>query len=155
MSAPSKETLSGLPFPFKWLATLMLASYAMTHGLAAILVWEVTTRVDSSAQEHFAYKTFAALLRMAHQHTFGHGTMYFLTGALFLLCGLPNRIAVPVVTGAFLGAWLDHASWFGLKYFSARWELLSMASGAAYAACFAFMAAAILWRMWVPSRPRG
>ena len=43
-------------------------------------------------------KTLGALLRMGHQHTFGHGVMYFLTAAVFLFAGWPRRAtAIPPV----------------------------------------------------------
>lgn len=145
-------TLRELPRPAKWLVTLVIISFALNHLFSAWLVWEVTTNVDPSAKEHFAYKTFAVLLRMAHQHTFGHGTMYFITSALFLFAGMPELLALALITGAFLGAWLDLASWFLLKYGSPRWELLSMASGILYAVSFALMAGIILYQTW--RRPR-
>mgnify|MGYP001562993617 CR=1 FL=1 len=128
--------------------TLVLASFAMNHLWAALLVWNVTRHVDSSAHEHFSYKTLAALLRMAHQHSFGHGVMYFITGAIFLLADLPDRITLPLLTAAFVGAWLDSASWFLLKYSSAQWEFLSMISGAAFTASFFIMTGISLHQMW-------
>ncbi|MBI4424942.1 MAG: hypothetical protein HY554_14515 [Elusimicrobia bacterium] len=142
--------LGRLPRSARWLVTLVLLSFALNHLFAFWLVWETTTNVDASAKEHFAYKTFAALLRMGHQHAFGHGTMYFITSALFLLTGLPERFTIPVITAAFLGAWLDLGSWFLLKYGSERWEWLSIASGTAYAAAFLIMLTATLWRAWRP-----
>lgn len=141
-------SLNELPRPAKWLITLVLTSFLLNHLFAALLVWQVTTQVDSSAKEHFAFKTFAVLLRMAHQHTFGHGTMYFITCALFLFAGMPEILTLTLITGAFLGAWLDLASWFLLKYGSERWEILSMVSGGTYAVCFVAMAGITLFQVW-------
>ena len=152
-------SLSTLPRTAKWLITLAIVSFGMTHLFAAALVWQVTTQVDASAKEHFNFKSFAVLLRMGHQHAFGHGTMYFLTGAVFLFAGISEFWTLALITGTFVGAWLDLTSWFLLKYGSERWELLSMVSGTAYAASFAAMAVIILCRLWLPSfkdaRPPG
>lgn len=142
-------TLDCWPLPARWLATLVLASYAANHAFASWLVWEVTRNAADSAQEHFSYKTLAQLLRMAHQHSFGHGTMYFLVGALFLFAGTSRRTALVLLTLPFLGAWLDIVSWFGLKYGSPRWEWLSIASGSAYSIGFLAMSALILKRAWL------
>lgn len=140
--------LSKLPAQAKWLITLMLTSFMMTHLFAAMLVFEVTTHVNSSAKEFFAYKTLASMLRMAHQHTFGHGTMYFLTSAVFLLARPRNAVAIPLITGLFVGAWLDQASWFLLKYSSERWEWLSRAAGTMYGLCFLVIVVLTLTAMW-------
>lgn len=146
-------TLSGLPRKAKWLVTLLLISYALNHVFSSLLVWEVTRHVDASAKEHFAYKTLAVLLRMAHQHTFGHGTMYFVTSAIFLFAGLGEALTLAVIAAAFAGAWLDLASWFLLKYGSERWEILSVIGGGMYAVSFTVMFFAILFRMWRPPKP--
>jgi len=147
--------LSDLPLAARWLLTLALASFALNHLFAGWLVFEVTRNVDPSAKEHFAYKTLATLLRMAHQHTFGHGVMFFITGGIFLFAGFGLGTTLALVTLPFLGAWLDLASWFLLKYGSERWEALSMASGAAYSLAFAAMFSGSLWRMWAPGPRAG
>lgn len=137
-----------LPRPARWLITLVLVSFALNHLFAGWLVWEVTNNIDDGAKEHFAFKSFAVLLRMAHQHTFGHGTMYFISGALFLFAGMSEGFTLAVLAAAFLGAWLDLASWFLLKYGSHRWELLSIAGGATYSLAFLAMFTTTLWRTW-------
>ncbi|MBI4248572.1 MAG: hypothetical protein HY611_03630, partial [Elusimicrobia bacterium] len=110
MTFPPK--LQELPIEAKWLITLVLTSFCFNHLAAAALVWEVTRDVAPSAQAHFAYKSFAALLRMTHQHAFGHGTMYFITGAIFLLAGCGRKLTLALITLPFIGAWADVASWF-------------------------------------------
>jgi hypothetical protein len=145
-------TLSALPRKAKWLATLALTSFALNHLFAVALVWQVTTQVDAGAKEHFSYKSPPVLLRMAHQHAFGHGVMYLATGGIFLFADAPEWAALALFTAAFVGSWLDIAAWFLLKYRSARWELLSEASGSAYALAFTAMTAISLFQMWRPRR---
>ncbi|HXT01227.1 MAG TPA: hypothetical protein VN915_11165 [Elusimicrobiota bacterium] len=145
-------TLSSLPRKAKWLATLALTSFALNHLFAVALVWQVTTQVDAGAKEHFSYKSLPVLLRMAHQHAFGHGVMYFATGGIFLFADAPDWLAMLLFTMAFVGSWFDIAAWFLLKYRSARWELLSQASGTAYAFAFAVMMIVSLFQMWRPRR---
>jgi hypothetical protein len=140
--------LADLPRKAKWLVTLVLGSFGLNHLFSAWLVWEVTHNVDAGAKEHFAFKTLAVLLRMAHQHTFGHATMYFITSAIFLLAELSETLVITIVTAAFLGAQMDLASWFLLKYSSERWEILSMIGGLMYSASFLAMTIIILSQMW-------
>lgn len=146
-------TLRGLPLQFRWLLTLVLVSFALNHLSSTALVWEVTRHVNTTAGEHFGYKTLAALLRMTHQHTFGHGTMYFLTGLIFLFAGWPRKATLVIVTLPFVGAWLDILSWFLLKYCSGKWEALSLVSGFLYLTSFAAMFVGCLRQMWWPKPP--
>ena len=101
-------TLSALPRKAKWLATLALTSFALNHLFAVALVWQVTTQVDAGAKEHFSYKSLPVLLRMAHQHAFGHGVMYFVTGGIFLFADAPEWIALVLFTMAFVGSVVRH-----------------------------------------------
>ena len=144
--------LRDLPLRARWLLTLVLASYALNHLTSAALVWEVTRHVDSTAKEHFAFKSLAVLLRMAHQHTFGHGTMYFVTSGIFLFAGLSDRVTLTLITLPFAGATIDLASWFLLKYGSAKWEWLSVAGGLMYSAAFAAMFLVSFHQMWWAGR---
>lgn len=141
-------TLKDFPLRARWLITLVLLSFALNHISSSVLVWEVTRNVDSSAKEHFTYKTLAALLRMTHQHTFGHGAMYFIAAAIFLFAGWSERKTLILITLPFVGAWLDIASWFLLKYSSEKWEILSIFSGTLYATAFAIMFFSCMRQMW-------
>jgi hypothetical protein len=145
-------TLSVLPRKAKWLVTLVLLSFLLNHLFAVLLVREVTTRIDASAKEHFSYKSLAILFRMAHQHAFGHGVMYFITGAIFLFAEVSELLAIGLIGAVFIGSWMDIVSWFLLKYGSARWDLLSMASGATYALAFSAMTGIIFFQMWRPRK---
>ena len=145
--------LNTLPLTARWLITLVLVSFALTHLFSMALVWEVTRNVDASAHEHFSYKSLAVLLRMGHQHTFGHGVMYGLTGAIFLFAGASQRWTLAVITGAFFGAWLDLGSWFLLKFYSENWEYLSMFAGGLFSLSFAAMLLLSLRALWTrPTR---
>jgi hypothetical protein len=145
-------TLRNLPLKAKWLVTLVLFSFLLNHAFAALLVREVTTQIDKSAKEHFSFKSYAILLRMAHQHTFGHGVMYIITSAIFLLAEVADLLAVVLTTALFFGAWADIAGWFMLKYGSPRWEFLSIAAGTTYASAFLIMTAIIFAQLWRPRR---
>lgn len=145
--------LKDLPLKAKWLISLVLISFALNHISSTVLLWEVTRNVNSTAKEHFTYKTLTALLRMTHQHTFGHGTMYFITGAFFLFAGWSLRATLLVISLPFLGAWLDIFSWFMLKYGSEKWEILSILSGLTYGVAFATMFFASFHEMWFAKGP--
>jgi hypothetical protein len=145
-------SLAALPRKAKWLITLVLCSFLLSHLFAALLVREVTTQIDKSAKEHFSFKSYAILLRMAHQHSFGHGVMYFIASGIFLFADAAEALTIALMTMLFAGSWLDILSWFMLKYGSARWELLSAASGAAYAGAFAAMTGIILYQLWRPPK---
>jgi len=142
-------TLSRLPRTARWLLTLMLASFALNHLFASAMIWQATRGSEATAKEFFAYKSLEALLRMAHQHVFGHGVMYFLTAGVFLFAGWPERWTLLLITAPFVGAWLDLASWFLLKYGSEKWEYLSAAAGVLFSASFAVMLLASLKELWL------
>jgi hypothetical protein len=141
-------TLRGLPLKAKVLVTFVLLSFLFNHAFAVLLVHEVTTKVDPGAREHFSYKSLAILLRMAHQHFFGHGVMYFITAGIFLLADVAEWLTILLIFALFTASWLDIVSWFGLKYRSARWEWLSIGAGTTYAGVFLIMTTVVLYQMW-------
>jgi hypothetical protein len=136
----------------KALATGVLLFFTGVHGFALWLSHEVG-EAAGSAQAHFSYKDLIYLLRMSHQHLFGHGVMYFLTGALFLTTQGREEVKTAVVLLPFVGAGLDLGSWWLLKYNARDWESLSMISGTLFTASFLYMVVVSLWQLW--RRPHG
>jgi hypothetical protein len=143
--------LGELPLKARWLITLLLVSYLLNHAWAFLLIKEIQG-VEPSIKDYFSYKTTVSLLRMAHQHSFGHGTMFFLTGGLALFTTLPDALLIALITAAFAGAWLEHLTWFMLKGGSAAWERVLPVAGTLYAGAFVVMTARVLWELWAPRR---
>ncbi len=134
------------------LAACTLFFFIGVHVFALVLVRTVT-EAAGSAQAHFAYRDLTYLLRMSHQHLFGHGAMYFVTGGLFLATPFPEKVKAFAVPLPFLGAALDLASWWLLKYSSVNCELLSVLGGSLLTFSFLGMALATLWSLTFPPKP--
>ena len=132
------------------LAACTLLFFIGVHVFALLLVRNVT-EAAGSAQAHFAYRDLNYLLRMSHQHLFGHGAMYFITGFLFLATPFPERLKAMVVPLPFLGAALDLTAWWLLKYTPGNWEMLSALAGGFFTFSFLGMALSTLWFL---ARPR-
>ena len=74
--------------------------------------------------------------------------MFTNKGFLTFNAGSNPWFCVLVTAAAFAGAGLDLASWFLLKYYSEKWEYLSMAGGTLYSAAFAVMTIVILYDLY-------
>jgi hypothetical protein len=131
----------------KLLSTAVLVTYAGVHLFALWLARHVS-EVAGSAQTHFAYRDLTYLLRMSHQHMFGHGTMYFVTGALFLMTDVREGLKRGIVLLPFVGAGMDLGCWWLLKHDARNWEWLSMLGGAIFTGSFLGMVFVLLRQLW-------
>jgi hypothetical protein len=124
-------------------------------GVHAFALWlaKAVTHAAGSAQDHFAYRDLIYLLRMSHQHLFGHGVMYFIAGMFFLATPVRERTKAWIVPLPFIGAGLDLAAWWMLKYASSDMEWLSAAGGLLFTASFLGMALTTLWSLAKTKRP--
>lgn len=147
--------LPGLPFSAKLLISAFLVSMAVNHAFAGWLSWEVANSAAGGAKEHFQYKNLEHLLKISHQHAFGHGAMYFLTGAVFLLCSWREKVKAAIVLLPFAGAMTDLASWWLLKYLAGDYEWVSAAGGTLFSLGFSIMFFRIFYELWLVKLPRG
>lgn len=141
--------LARLPLNAKLLITTFLASMALNHAFGGWLAWEISHSAAGSAKEHFQYKNLIYLLRMSHQHAFGYGMMYAISGAVFLLSSWPDRLKAALVLAPFLGAMADLASWWMMKYLIGDYEWLSIAGGMIFSLGFALMTLRVLYELWL------
>jgi hypothetical protein len=142
------KTLRELPLSAKALITAFLVSMGLNHGFAGLLSYYIGNSAAGGEKEHFQYKDIVYLLRMSHQHAFGHGVMYTVLGAIFLLSTLPERLKTPLILLPFLGAGLDLAAWWLQKYAAADYEWLSIAGGILFSVGFTVMSVRIFWELW-------
>ena len=145
MELPS---LPRLPVSARLLITAFLVSMALNHLFAGGLAWQLSHSELGSIKEHFQYKDLIYLLRMSHQHAFGHGIIYALLGAVFLLSSWPEKLKAAIILTPFLGALLDLSSWWMLKYLAGDYEWLSIAGGIISSLGFAIMTLRILYELW-------
>ena len=146
--------VSDFPLSARLLASAVLVFFTGAHVFALWLSRNVG-EAAGSAQAHFAYKELIYLLRMSHQHLFGHGTMYFLTGALFLLTDAREKIKIVLPLLPFMGAALDLASWWMLKYGTYDCEWLSILGGTLFTGSFLAMVLVLLRDLWKPRAKQG
>ena len=141
--------LRELPRAAKLLVTAFLFSMGLNHIFASILTWQIAHSAAGSAKEHFQYKSLVYMLRMSHQHAFGHGIMYFALGGIFLLSVVPEPAKSVLILLPFIGATIDLSSWWLLKYAEADYEWLSAIGGTLFALGFAVMSLRIFWELWL------
>lgn len=140
--------LSRLSNSFKFLITLSIIILGIVHLLALFNVYLHTRVESSSVEEYFSFMELADLVSLSHVHLFGHLTMYFLVGIVFLLTRLGERFKIGVISLAILGAYLDVLSWWLIKYVSVHFEVISYLSGLSFTLGFLIMALSILYELW-------
>ena len=140
--------LRHLPASAKALITAFLVSMGLNHAFAGWLSFEIANSAAGGEKEHFQYKTLVYLLRMSHQHAFGHGIMYFALGAIFLLSSLPERLKTLLILIPFIGAGVDLLAWWLEKYAQANYEWLSIVGGILFSAGFTVLSLRIFWELW-------
>ena len=89
------------------------------------------------------------LAAMTHAHLFGLVTMYTLISALFLFTRLGERLKILILSTAISGGLWDVTSWWLIKYASAKFEIISILSGAMAALGFLTMILFILYETWL------
>lgn len=141
--------LSRLPDSFKFLITLSVIILGIVHLLAFFNVYLHTKVGPFSVEKYFSSMGLTRLISLSHVHLFGHLTMYFLVGVVFVLTRVGERLKIGVISLAILGAYLDVLSWWLIKYISVRFETLSYLSGLSFSLGFLFMALTILYELWI------
>src|SRR6266700_3029341 len=147
--------LSRLSVSAKTLITLFLAAMILNHLFAVLLTYYLTHSAFQSAAEYFHFTDVRKLLRMSHQHMFGHGTMYFIVGALFCLTSVKESWKRVVIPLPFAGAALDLMSWWLIKFKGEKWEILSMLGGSLLSLGFAVMVLGVLYELWLKTDQSG
>lgn len=148
VGTPFHYTLSQLPISGRVLITFFVAILGLVHVFALVEVY-LQIRVNaSSIEEYFSYVSLAKLAAMTHAHLFGHAMMYALVAGLFLFTRVREVMKTLILSIAIAGGLWDTASWWLIKYASAKFEALSMLSGAMAALGFSAMALIILYETW-------
>lgn len=145
--------LGRLPPSFKLLITLYFSVYGLVHIGALINVYVQTRIVYPSVAEYFFYMPIQKLTGITHAHLFGHATMYALTAIAFMFTRASERIKIPVIAAAFLGAPFDIYSWWLIKYLGAKYEILSAFSGGAISIAFLTMYIFVMLELWFRKEP--
>jgi hypothetical protein len=141
--------LDRLAISAKILISLFLLSMTLNHIFALLLGYHITHEAFSSTEEYYYYQQDTRkLLRMSHQHSFGHGIMYFILGGLFYLTRTKETWKKFLIPLPFIGAGLDQTSWWLIKFKSVHWEWLSYLGGTLLSIGFAVMAGIIFYQTW-------
>ena len=144
--------LADFPDSAKMSLTLLLAAYGLVHAMGVGEAYLKSRNDFTSAGEYFYYMSLGKLVATSHAHLFGHGTMYFLTSALFLFSSVSERTKTLLIGLAMSSGLLDVASWWMLKYHGDVWEIFAVLAGILYIFGWGSMAGRMTWEMW---RPRG
>lgn len=137
------------PVSAKILITLFLAATAANHIFSLLLTYHVTHEAFSSTEEYFHYQLDTRkLLRMSHQHAFGHGIMYLALGGIFCFTKVRERWKRILIPMPFVGAALDQSSWWLMQSKGPGWEWLSYLGGGLFCAGYASLALLIFYELW-------
>ncbi len=139
-----------LPVISSWPASLrvallpLLAAYALTHALSAVSVYLNTRVANPSTLAYFEALGPGRLSSLSHAHFFAHATMYFLMAVLVQTTrsGFWTSTAAPLL--ALWAGVFDVFSWWGIKYLSPSYDVLSAICGSAFSISFLVMSGAIL-----------
>lgn len=145
--------LGQLPPSFKLMITIFLSVYGLVHIVALINVYIQTRIVYPGAAEYFFYMPIQKLTGITHAHLFGLTTMYALTSVAFMFTRAKERIKIPVIAAAFLGAPFDLYSWWLIKYQGAQYEVMSAFSGGTFSLAFLTMFTFIMLELWFLKEP--
>ncbi len=137
------------PLGFKLLVTVFLLGYSLAQILGMTMAYLETRVVNPSAEEYFFYLKPTKLVSLSHPHFFGYATLYFLTGALYLFTEQKRLLKTWLPAVTVLAALLDICTWWGIKYVSAKLEILTAVFGVMFAGGFAIMALTVLYEMWL------
>lgn len=140
------------PLGFKLLVTVFLLGYGLAQAVGLTMAYLQTRVVNPSAEEYFFYLKPTKLVSLSHPHFFGYATLYFLTGFLYLFTEQKKFLKTWLPAVTVLAALLDICSWWGIKYVSAKLEILTAIFGVIFAGGFAIMALTILYEMWLKRR---
>lgn len=150
--APFSFSLAQLPVSARVLATFFVLILGLVHIFALTEVYLQSKVTWSSAEEYFFYMKPTKLAATTHAHLFGHVTMYALVATLFLFTRLGETWKTLILSIAIAGGLWDVTSWWLIKYASAKFEMLSILSGAMAAVGFLTMVLLVLAEIWLPLR---
>ncbi len=140
--------LEDFPLSGKVAITLAILSYGLVHIFALWEVYLVATIDFKSASEYFFYMKLPKLVATSHAHFFGHGTMYLITGSIFIFSKLRESWKIVFITLALSAGLLDVPSWWAIKYGGGKYEIFSALAGTMSVIGWGFMAIRILYEVW-------
>ncbi len=127
--------LSDLPPPVGLLAALTVLLLFVVQAVAVLDVYQQTTSVHPDTWEYFQYVSWVRLLGMSHVHLFGYTVMYGLLGFLLTLTRASERLKSVLISGMLWAGLFDVVSWWGLKALTAKFDWLTMSTGAISGTC--------------------
>ena len=140
--------IKDFPTSAKVAATLTLISYALVHIFAFLEVYLVSRVSFKSTSEYFFYMKLPKLIATSHAHFFGHGTMYFVTSAIFIFSKLSELWKIMFISLALSAGLLDVGSWWAIKYGGNQYEIFSALAGIMSVVSWGFMMTRIIYEAW-------
>ena len=140
--------IKDFPTSAKVAATLTLISYALVHIFAFLEVYLVSKVSFKSTSEYFFYMKLPKLIATSHAHFFGHGTMYFVTSAIFIFSKLSEFWKIMFISLALSAGLLDVGSWWAIKYGGNHYEMFSALAGIMSVVAWGFMTIRIMYEAW-------
>lgn len=124
-----------------------LAMAVGLYGIAFLFgAFEIKYQLDmhGSAEAYFANMSSGKLIAFTHAHLFGFTTSFIIVGVPFSLQFNHNKIYQMIFPIGLAAAFIDVASWWGIKYWSANFEVISMACGILFSVSYLWMLIGLL-----------
>lgn len=117
--------------PVRLLVLVTLVALLGVQALGAIDVFVQTRIVYDDAGAYFAHLSLGRLVGTSHAHLFGYALLYGMVALFACMSAAPPAWKRWLVAALCWAGPFDIASWWGMKYLTARFELLSHATALA------------------------
>ena len=151
--------LSEANLSFKVLASLLLLTVIIGYVFGLINIYNNTGFSYTGVATHYRGDVkelsvprefaFAKLIHEHHVHLFSLAMLFFMTGMIFILTGLPEPVKVILVAMPFLGMLFDFTSFWLLVFVSPVFALFAMVFGACMGISFFLIIGRPLYEMWI------
>ena len=130
-AAEDVPLLSRTSRPIRLLVVVSLLALLGVQALGAVDVFVQTHIVYESADAYFGHLSLGRLVGTSHAHLFGYALLYGMVGLFACSSAAPAMLKRWLVAALCWAGPFDIASWWGMKYLTARFELLSYATALA------------------------
>ncbi len=100
--------------------------------------------LHGSAEAYFEQMSLGKLIAFTHAHLFGFTTSFLLVGIPFSMQFNHIRIYQMIFPAGLAAAFVDVASWWGIKYLTPNFEYVSMFCGIVFTVTYLFMLVGLL-----------
>lgn len=107
-------------------------------------------QLHGSTEEYFRQMSLGKLIAFTHAHLFGFTTSFLVIGVPFSMQFNHIRIYQWIFPVGLTASIIDVMSWWGIKYVSANFEVITMACGVVFSLSYLYMLLGILRVLLLP-----